>query len=584
MAHIRQIFYSLLFISVVFISGCSVNTNMVNNNYTVMPNPLEMKGDSIQITLSATVPVKSINPKANVQFQPYLKTSKGDVQLKAITIGGEAVTDNVDFKINSAQGGKVTYTDKVAYNPDLRRTTLHAAYAVKMGTEYKTMELPKGAAAPKALAEGTNITALSVKGNETPVSDETPYTASTANKSVNVYFLIDKDKFNANFKVAKLFDNKKQIEELKGLLKSDKNWSVKGISINGFASPDGELRRNENLSKGREESSFEYFKKELKKLGFAEANDSNLSRGFTLSEDWAGYEKAIAACNHADKDAVLAVIHSGISDVEKEARIRKDFKKFWDATKNTLLPPLRRSELVVKGQTPLKTDDELKALLATPDQMSDVELLHLAAVTTDAAQKANIYTAFTTKYPNDWRGFNGLAVVAISKGDFAGAMANLEKANTLSPENGAVMANMGIVYRSKNDYAKAEKSYKAAAAKGVNVSYNMGIIEIKKGNYAEALNNFNKTGVKDFNVALAELLNGNTEGCRSILEALKPEARDWYAYYLRAVVAARLNNADDVAAYLIRAIQINPEVRIWAKDDVEFIKMWNNAAFQGAVK
>ena len=586
MKYFSQIFCYVMFISAVFISSCSVKTNMLKNNYTVAPNPLEMKGDSVQIIMSATVPEKSINPKANVQFQPYLKTPKGDVQLKAITIGGEAVTDNVDFKVSSKTGGKVTYSDKIAYTPDMKRSTLYPSFAVKLGTEYKTLEAAKGKVviAPKALAEGTMATSLMVKATEVIKGDETPYTASTASKSVNVYFLIDKDKFNANFKIAKLFDNKKQIEELKKLLISDKNWAVKGISINAFASPDGELKRNENLSKGRENSSFEYFKKELKKLGFTEANDSNMTRGFTLSEDWAGYVKAIEVCNHPDKDAVLAMIKNTSSDDEKEARIKKDFKKFWDATKNTLLPSLRRSELVVKGQTPLKTDDELKALMGTPDQLNDVELLHLALVLTDNAQKIAVYNSLITKLPNDWRGFNGLATVYLSTGDLTNAMTNLEKANTLSPENGVVLANMGIVYKAKGDYTKAEKSYKAAGSKGVDVSYNLGILNIKKGNYPEAVSNFNKSGKKDLNAALAELLNGNTDGCKTILDNLKPEAKDWSCYYLRAIASARASNSDETAANLTRAIQTNAEVRNMAKEDVEFIKLWSNPAFQGAIK
>lgn len=566
------------------ISGCSVKNNMVNNQYTVSPNPLEVKGDSVQINMSATVPAKSINPKANLQFQPYLKTSKGDITLKAITIGGESVTDNVDFKVSSKTGGKITYMDKIPYNPDMKRATLYPGFAVKMGTEYKTLEAPKGAAGPKALAEGTITTALMVKSSEAAAMDGTPYVASSASKSVNIYFPIDKDKFNPNFKMAKLFDNKKQIEQLKGLLKSDKNWMVKGISINAYASPDGELTRNANLAQGREESSFKYFKKELKKLGFTEANDSNLSRGFSMSEDWAGYAKAIEASNHPDRDAVLGIIRSGISDNEKEARIKHDYRKFYDATKNTLLPPLRRSELVVKGQTPIKSDDELKAAMGTLDQLSDVELLHLAEITPDNAQKMTIYNAFITKYPNDWRGYNGLASTYMVSGDWNNAMSNLEKANSLSPENGAVLANMGVVYRNRGDYAKSEQMYKSAAAKGTNVNYNMGVLAIKRGNYADAVSAFNQSGKKDFNTALADLLNGNNDGCKTTLDNLKPEEKDWSAYYLRAVCAARMGSSDDAAANLTRAVQMNPDVRNMAKDDVEFMKMWDNPAFQGAVK
>jgi Flp pilus assembly protein TadD len=322
----------------------------------------------------------------------------------------------------------------------------------------------------------------------------------------------------------------------------------------------------------------------LKKLGFTEANDSNLSRGFNMSEDWAGYAKAIETSTHPDKDAVLAVIRSGTNDTEKEARIKNDYRKFYDATKNTLLPPLRRSELVVKGQTPLKTDEELRAASATLDQLSDSELLHLADITSDNAQKMTIYNAFITKFPNDWRGYNGLASVYMSTGDYANAMVNLEKANSLSPENGVILANMGVVHRTRGDYAKAEQMYKSASGKGTNVSYNMGVLAIKRGNYPEAVSYFGQSGKKDFNTALADLLNGNNDGCKTTLDNMTAEQKDWSAYYLRAICAARAGSSDDAAANLTRAVQMNPDVRNLAKDDVEFMKMWDNPAFQGAIK
>jgi tetratricopeptide (TPR) repeat protein len=589
MTQFRQIFYSFLFISSVFITGCSVKTNMMNNQYTVSPNPLEVKGDSVQITMSGTVPAKSMNPKANVQFQPYLKTAKGDIPLKAITIGGEAVTENVDFKLNSKTGGKITYSDKIPYNPDMKRATLYPAFAVKVGTEYKTMEMPKVKGAPtgpKVLAEGTITTALMVKNNDPAAMDGTPYVATVESKSVNIYFPIDKDKFNPNFKMAKLFDNKKQIEQLKGLLKMGQSWTVKGISINAYASPDGELSRNENLAKGREESSFNYFKKELRKLGYSEANDSNLSRGYSLSEDWAGYAKAIEASNHPDKAAVLAIINSGVSNDEKEARIKKDFRKFYDATKNTLLPPLRRSELVVKGQLPLKSDEELKAIMAAGNsaQLNEVEMLHLAAITSDNAGKQSIYNAMIAKYPNDWRGYNGLASTYMATEDYNNALTNLEKANSLSPENGTLLANMGVIYRTKGDYTKAEQSFKSASGKGTDVNYNMGVLAIKRGNYADAVTSFKKTNVKDFNVALAELLNNNLDGCNAVIDNMSPESKDWKTYYLRAISGARAANSDVAATNLTRAVQMNGDVRNMAKEDVEFIKLWENPAFQSAIK
>jgi tetratricopeptide (TPR) repeat protein len=582
MRHFRQIFYSVTLITATVLSGCSVKTNMLNNNYTVTPNPLEVKGDSIAISISGNVPAKSINPKANIRFQPYLSTPKGEVPLKAITIGGEKAT-GTDVTINSKTGGKINYNEKIAYTDDLKRATLYPDFAVKAGNDYKAVPNVKGS---KVLAEGTVTTALLVKGGAgTMVFDADNYAASPESKVVNIYFPKDVAKFNAGFAIKGQFDNKKQIAELKKLMKADKNWVVKGISINAYASPDGELSRNEGLSKGRSESTFSHFKKELKKLGFTEVNDQNLKLGYTLAEDWAGYEKALTASTHPDRDGVLNIVRNkSVTNEEREGLIKRNYPKFWEATKNTLLPALRRSELVVQGQKPLKSDDELRANANKLDSLNEAELLHLAAISPDLNEKARIYTVMTTKYPQDWRGFNDLGAVYASQNNSTDALANLDKANTISPENAAVLTNIGNVHLMNKNYAKAEEMYKAAASKGGDVSYGMGILAIKKGNYGEAVSQLNKSNKKDFNLALAQLLNGNADAAKTTIDNMNPEQLTWESYYLRAIAGARSSNQDLMTTNLTRAIQLNADARNRAKDDVEFIKFWSNPAFQAAIR
>ncbi len=582
MRDIRQVFYSFLVLSIALITGCSVPTNMVNNNYTVTPNPLEVKGDSVTITINANVPAKSINPKADIRFEPYLSTPKGEIALKTLSIGGEKSV-GTEVTVNSKTGGKISYNTKVAYTEDMKRATLYPNFTVKAGNEYKEIPKVKGT---KVLAEGTITTALLAEGGASAmVFDGTPYTSTAEGKMVDIYFPKDVSKFNAGFKVKGQFDNKKQIEQLKALLKSNKDWAVNSITINAYASPDGELARNGNLSKARNESTFNYFKKELKKLGFSEVNDQNFKMGSSLSEDWAGYEKAVAASTHADKDGVLRIIQNkSISDDDREAAIKRDYPKFWNATKDVLLPSLRRSELVVNGQKPLKSDEQLKASTNKLDSLTDAELLHLAAISTDMNTKATVYTAMTTKYPNDWRGFNDLGAVQIATGKTAEGMANLDKANTLSPENAAILTNLGNAALIAKDYNKATEYYKASAAKGGDASYGLGIIAIKKGNYADAVSNLSRASKKDFNLPLAQILNGQPEAAKATIDGMKPEELTWMHYYLVGIVGARTSNQDLMTTNITRAVQLNAGVREMAKTDMEFFKFWSNPAFQGAIR
>lgn len=578
--------FSLLTAGTILVSACSVKNNMLNNSYTVSPNPLEVKGDTVTITMSANVPAKSINPKGNIQFQPYLKTSKGEIPLKAITIGGEAVTEEVDFKLSSKTGGKITYTDKVAYTPDMMRSTLYPDFAVKLkgSTSYTSIE---GSKESKVLAEGIITTPylLKLAGNKhVMIYEETRQVNPPENKSIYIYFDQNSSGFNPKRKKGAQ-DNKKQIDSLKLILKGSKDFQIKGVSINAYASPDGELSLNENLTKQRSQKTFDYFKKELKKLGFTEVNDQNFKLGYTTSEDWIGYEKAAAATSHPGKDAALAVVRNkGISDADREIQLRDNNKAFWDATKGTILPTLRKSELVVTGLKPELTDDQLKAKMNDLASLTDVEMLRLSKLTEDNAARQQIFTAFITKYPEDWRGYNNLGAAQVEAGNIDEGLKILLNGSVKYNDQPAILANMGNAYLMKGDYTKAADLLKQAASKGANTRYGQGLLNIKRGKYSEAVDDLSSSGNKDFNYALAQLLNGNADGAKSTIDNMKPEEMTWECYYLRAIIGARQNKQDDISANLTKAVQLNAGVRAHAKSDVEFIKFWGNPIFEGAVR
>ncbi len=575
MRELKQVFLAATCVSL--IAACSVKNNFTKNNYNVTPNPLELKGDSVEFTINATVPAKSINPKAIVTFSPYIKCDDGTIiTLKEKTIKGTKAKGAADETVDTKVGGKVSYSEKIPYNPSLKRAQLMPKFTA-LGKE-----IPVSIG---ALAEGTITTPLLLNNNDLTVFASDDYKVELVNKSINIYFPLDIDKFNPNFKAGKNLSNKIQIAELGKLLNADKNFVARGIAINAYASPDGELDRNTNLSKGREESTFNFFKKELKKLGFSEVNDENFTRGYSSAEDWMGFEKAIVAGNLKEKDAILEIIRNkSISDEEREGLISRQFPKVWEKAKTEILPSLRRAELVIKGANPMKTDAELMNYYGKYDTLSPKELFHLAVITTDLNKKQEVLNAYNTKQNSDWRSFNDLAVADIKLNNFDAAKQNLDKALLASPENPTILANYGVVYKLTGNYKEAAKYYNMAGTKGADVSYNLGLLAVKNGNYAEAVSMFNKSGLKDFNVALATLLNGNAAGCKSIIDEIKPEELKWNHYYLKAIAAARTSNADDVAANLIKAIGANNEVRNMAKNDMEFYKLFSNPLFQGAIR
>jgi predicted Zn-dependent protease len=240
--------------------------------------------------------------------------------------------------------------------------------------------------------------------------------------------------------------------------------------------------------------------------------------------------------------------------------------------------------LVVRGETPLKTDEELKTYYQSLDKLNELELLQLGKITTDLAQRDAVYMQMVTKYPEDWRGYNDLASVQIQAGNKSVGATNLDKANSISPDNGTVLLNMANLAMLNGEMAKAADLYKKAASKGADASYGMGLLAIKTGNYSEAVSQLKKSGKKDFNMALAQLLNGDASGAKATIDGMDPEKLTWNCYYLRAIVGARTSDQDMLNTNLTRSVQLNGDVRNMAKDDVEFIKYWNNPTFQAAIR
>jgi len=585
----RQTYLAALITSgMVVVAGCSVKNNMGKNRYQVEPEVLEVNGDSVAFTVTAIVPEKSINPKANIRFEPVLKTDKGETALRTLTVGGESA-EGVDVKINSKTGGKVSYTSKFKYSGDMRKAKVMSGFSVKVKEDYKSLNELEGVV--KEIAQGTITTSYLVRTNVAPKAAGDAYAAEMSGKSVEIYFPQDKAKFDLAFGIKKLkITNKAQVEELKNILKKDPKFVPANIKLTSFASPDGELERNGGLAKSRSESSYAYFQKELKKLGFAQANDSNFTMGYEVSEDWDGVRKAVEASTLADKNEMLVIINNkGISDDQREESLRNNHRKSYDWLISDVFPKLRRSSLTVMGSTPLRTEAEIIALAKAMkfDSLNASELYHLGYIMTDADMKLRMADYYITRFPEDWRAYNDKAVLLMFQAKWNDALTELVKANKLAGANEAMLQhNAGICMLNMGNRAKAEEMFTKA-----NASYGLGVIAIQKGNYADAINYFNKSGVKDGNVALAYLLNKQTNEAKSVLESLKPEQMNSFTYYLMAIVGARSGNVDMCTTNLSRSlmeagkegIDMNAAKK-YAADDLEFRAFFSNPNFQAAVK
>lgn len=585
---IKSVSVPAIALSVMSIAAC-VNIKKAANNYEesaqyeTSPKVLELHGDSVEYEVTVTVPAKKLNKKAEVKVEPVVKygdeaNSRPPFSVKGEKAGGKAKKGAVSY----SEGGTVTYTDKFAYTDDMKNSKLIAKNTFIIKGEERELNQCVDLK-DVTLADGVITTSRMVKSNEDVLLSVDEYVPVDKTQSIEVFYLINRSNFNPNFRDRNAeINNKEQIESLSSLLK-DPSFEIKGLTFNSYASPDGEVALNEDLSSDRSDATVKWFKQYLKRYGRYEMFDSNFKAANHFTEDWKGWKAMVQASDLSDKDGILSIMNnSNISDDEKEARIKAQHAASYEKMKVYMLPKLRRTSIVFTAKGGLKNNDELVASSSSLDELSQSELLQLGKITDAPKERKRIFSYYVGKYPKDWRGFNNLAVANLQLGETEDALKNLKTADGLDANNAFVLNNMGVAYKMQSQYNDAEEKYRSAKSKNnsnVNPDYNLGVLYTRMGKYDKALESFNKTNCS-YNVGLAYLLKGKYDDAQKTFDCIPAEQKDGSTYYLMAVTSARKGKLDGVTTNLTRAFQKDGDLKARAKDDMEFREFKGKAEFE----
>lgn len=559
-----------------------------------------VKGDSVTVTVKGTFPQKYFCQQAALYFEPVLKYEGGSYTLKPIQLKGEKVTGD-GIMIKYKEGGSFTYTTTFPYKPEMATSQLDVESIIydakdKMITNKdeikgkgKHLKLGK-----VDLAPGIINTSKRVNFEMTPsVADHGYQKDIIVSKTGILYFKVNVYKLDLKFGLNKTKPAQDILAQLNDFVKQ--GWKIKDITLNGWASPEGEETFNANLSENRSKSGNTYMveqfqswvkeaekgnknKKEVKAKVDAAGKDVN----FVLQHhgpDWNGFLKNVQGSNVKDKDKILNVINSAGDNKKKEQEIRNMIVIYPDIEQN-LLPPLRRAEITANLYQPAKTDEEISKLaVSNPDQLKVEEILYAGTLTNDKDKQLTIYDNAAKVYPDNWKANNNAAFANISKGNADKASNYLTKAAAQQPNNGIVEHNIGVVALMNKDYKKAESQFKKAQALGENENLSLGAIAIWQGDYQKA--NTNLSNAKcTYNLGLAQLVAGNIGTAQTTLQCA-PQTPE--TFYLLAICGARSNNTKALYDNLMKAVQ-DPKLKMEAKGDREFYKYSNTPDFQNIVK
>jgi len=596
--NVKKLFAGLVILAL--LSGCAGVSKMIKNyplvKYEVEPKVLEVKGDKMTVSVKGKIPENYFHKKAIVEIIPILKYENGEYALKPIILQGESIKDKKGTVISKVSGGNFSYTDVIDYKPEYNVSELYVT--PKVTYKNKTQELGK-----TKLADGTIYTCKRIGKDENLIIAENKYDKSEKinSKKGNIYFPYAEARLDFNLPLNKNKENKKILEDLMKYIISanDSNLNIKNFDINAWASPEGEVQYNQDLSDRRAKAASNYLTEQLKKAfndmakkkkikpNSKEYKDglqviSNYVINLTArGEDWEGFMKAVDNSNIKDKNIIMNIVNSQ-TDLQKREQEIRNMAVIYKEIEKGILPALRRAEISVNTVVPRKTDEQILNLATSkPDSLEMEELLYASTLTKDVNTQMAIYKSFVALYPQDWRGYNNVAYLQLKQGNITEASSNLEKANTLSSNNGIVLNNLGVIAAWKKDYKTAKSYYESAQQAGQNTSYNMGILSIVSGDYATAISNMSSKNCA-YNLALAQLLNKDPKKALSTLDCIQD--KDANTYYLMAIAGARMNDNNILITNLKKAIQMDSSLRKQAENDREFIKFFENDDFKGLVK
>lgn len=539
--------------SMLALSSCSNKMVLTADNFEVVPNPLETQTGMVPSTINGSFPEKFMKKKAVVTVIPELRYAGQTTQGQSATFQGEKVLGN-NQTISYRLGGRYTMRSTVPYNDDMQKSELWMTFKAYKGKKEIQIPAVKVANGVIATSELYKKTLLSDGGCQAVDSFQR---VRAQKQEANIKFLVNQ----ANLRKSELKNNSvtEFVEMLKKINADREGFNLSNVEVQAYASPEGGFKFNDKLAGKRQDVSEKYVKDQLKK----EKMNADIDAHYT-AQDWDGFQRLVQASNLQDKDVILRVLSMYKDPEEREQQIRNMSAAFRELA-DGILPELRRSRLIINYETIGRSDDQIQEQYnADAAKLSADELLYFASLQDTQADQEKVYKKTAELYDKDYRAYNNLATIALSKGDKAAAASYLAKALALDANSAESNANKGLMSLAAGNMAEAE----AAIAKGATsetTAYAQGVLSLAKGNYAQAQQLFGDK--KTNSAALAQLLAKDYDAASKTLD--KVENADAITDYLHAIVAARRGNKFAATSYLKEALKKDPSLKAYADNDLE---------------
>lgn len=553
-------------------TGCSGLNKMKKNagsiEYEVTPKVLETHAGLVNVTIKGVYPEKYFDKKTTLTATPVLTYSGGETPFEKVQVlQGESVQAN--NQVITYSGGNFTYTASVPYKDAMKVSELMLRVRATRGT--KSLDFD-----PVKLADGVIATSTLVQKEGRPVMSGDKFVRILPEmQAADIHYVINRaDIRSSELKAGDIIALKDYIKAVT----TDPSRKFKTTTISSYASPDGPQSLNQKLSGNRGSAADKLIKKEFEKIEAAKTYGFFDAR--TTAEDWEGFKAEVEKSSIADKELILRVL-SMYADPDVREKEIKNMAEAYEDLKTEVLPKLRRSQMLVTVDKVGRSDEQILAqAMSNPRVLSLEEMLYAATLTKEANDQLKFYQAAAEANPKEFRAWNNLGYTFMVLGRTDEAITAFERAKAID-NNDVVKSNLGYTALVKGDLTKAEEYFNSMTAASNESKWGLGAISMTKGEYDRAVNYFGTE--PSFNNALAQLLKGDANRAKAILDSMEP-SKNGVSSYLKAVVGARLDDRNYMLAGLREAVAANADWKAYAKTDLELAKFWNDDTFKTVVQ
>lgn len=213
------------------------------------------------------------------------------------------------------------------------------------------------------------------------------------------------------------------------LIRNDKDMDITGMSIHGYASPEGPYKNNVRLAKGRTQALKQYV------TNLYHFDPAFIDTAYT-AEDWEGLRLYVMNSSLDNRQAIMDIIDSPLDPDAKDAAIKRAFPADYAFLLKNEYPALRHSDYVVEYKVRSYYDPaEILSLMRTAPQKLSLAELYAAAQTLDPGSDEfnEVFEVAVRMYPADPVANLNAANAAIAAANYKAARRYLDAAGE-SPE------------------------------------------------------------------------------------------------------------------------------------------------------